>query len=292
MRRILDYILIGLSLIMLSGCGIKDNLVTVSANTNNIENIEVIDASQFENLNNKIKEVTDNVEAQLEEYIQDKEIEEEIEHLLQIPIPLSYEEISEILEEKLKMADEYGDTVDEVPLKITEEYNKRLKEKEEGIFYIPEEIYSKYMNISDAEIIELINEKQFELHNELRAGLGLPLFERDERLDEIADIRAEEISYFFTHTRPNGEDVFGILSTLGMPSYGENIHVTINYEPNATCKEDYEWIGEHGFESLCNSPGHYANIITKQYTKIGIDTYIIHYDDGAIAFYTAIEFGS
>lgn len=283
-RKILAIITIGSVFCMiLTGCGVKEP-VTVSADVN------VIEGTQFKQVGEKAKEIAENMETQLKESIQDKEIEEEIEHLLQTPIPLTDEERHEIIAEKIPPED--SNVLDEVTPEVTEEYNKRLKEKENGIYYVPEEIYSKYMYISDAEIIEMVNKKQFELHNELRAELGLPLFERDERLDEIADIRAEEISYFWSHRRPNGESVLEILSTLGMPSYGENNIMCANYEPNAIFKEDYQLFADAGFDWLCNSPGHYANMTEIHYTKIGIDSYVVHYEDGVVAVYTAIEFGS
>ncbi|MDE7285019.1 MAG: hypothetical protein K2N85_15765 [Lachnospiraceae bacterium] len=285
MRRTFDYMLMGLFLIMLSGCGIKDNPVTVSADVN------IIDGTQLENINEKVKETVEDVEAQLEEHIEEEEIEEASSTPIIDTMP-SKKERQKMIAEKIPA--EENDIIDEIPLEITEEYNKRLKEKENGIYYVPEEIYSKYMNISDAEIIEIVNKRFFELHNELRAELGLPLFERDERLDEVADIRAEEISYCWspTHVRPNGESVLEILSTLGMPSYGENIVMGANYEPNVIFKEDYELFADGGFDWLCNSTEHYANITEKHYIKIGIDSYVIHYDDGCIAVYTAFEFGS
>lgn len=272
-RKILTIIVIGsIFCMMLSGCGIKDNPVTASADTN------IIDGKLLEGLNEKVIEAVGDVKTQLEEH------EEEASSSYDPVTGPTLKEMQEMITEKVPEG-----LVEIVTDDVTEEYNRKLKEKEEGIFYVPEEIFSKYnVAVSDADIIEITNERQFEFHNELRESLGLPLFERDEKLDEVADIRSEEISYFFSHNRPNGESVLGILSTLEMPRFGENIGMAACYEPY----EDWYFFSNVVFDGLCNSPGHYANMTDKHFKKIGIDSYVIHYEDGVIAVYTAFEFGS
>lgn len=102
-------------------------------------------------------------------------------------------------------------------------------------------------------------QRVLELVNEERAKVGLDPLEADSTLDEAADIRVKELVTSFSHTRPNGTDPFTVLDELGY-SYsaaGENIAAGQS-SPAAVV------------ESWMNSEGHRANILSPDYTKLGV----------------------
>ena len=86
----------------------------------------------------------------------------------------------------------------------------------------------------------------------------------DENLCLAASVRAVEMAYTnkMTHTRPNGSVCFTVLKDLGISYYicGENIAAWQN-SADAACK------------TWKNSPGHYSNMISPSYGKIGIGVY-------------------
>lgn len=84
-------------------------------------------------------------------------------------------------------------------------------------------------------------------------------------LVEAASIRAKELSDSFSHTRPNGSSCFTVLSELGI-SYGtagENI--AAGYSSSQSVMEGWR-----------SSSGHYQNIISSKFKKIGIGVNIIN----------------
>ena len=80
-----------------------------------------------------------------------------------------------------------------------------------------------------------------------------------------AQLRAQELAEVFSHTRPNGSDCFSVLDEAGV-SYGyagENI--AWGYNSLSTPAEVVEeWM---------NSPGHRANILTPEFTKLAVGYY-------------------
>ena len=96
----------------------------------------------------------------------------------------------------------------------------------------------------------------FEVLNEVnkqRTASGAQPLTMDKELLDAAMFRAHEISVFFQHVRPNGEDCFSV-SELMM---GENI--AAGQKTSAQVMKG--WM---------NSPGHRANILDKSYNSIGI----------------------
>ena len=84
-------------------------------------------------------------------------------------------------------------------------------------------------------------------------------------LQDAAMLRAKEISVKFSHTRPNGSSCFTVLSELGI-SYGtagENI--AAGYSSSQSVMEGWR-----------SSSGHYQNIISSKFKKIGIGVNIIN----------------
>lgn len=102
-----------------------------------------------------------------------------------------------------------------------------------------------------AEVVRLVNIE--------RAKEGLSALTMDERLCQAALIRAAEIGKYFSHTRPDGTSCFTVLKELGISySYcGENI-AGGQRTPAAVV------------EGWMNSPGHRANIMSANFSKIGV----------------------
>ena len=158
------------------------------------------------------------------------------------------------------------------------------KEKEE-VTNIEEKIsdtdYKEYKEISKDDINEydsitinniqnentytdLINEV-YEITNNYRSLVGVSSLTLDSSLVEAANIRAKELSDSFSHTRPNGSSCFTVLSELGI-SYGtagENI--AAGYSSSQSVMEGWR-----------SSSGHYQNIISSKFKKIGIGVNIIN----------------
>ena len=111
---------------------------------------------------------------------------------------------------------------------------------------------------------DLINEV-YEITNNYRSLVGVPSLTLDSSLVEAANIRAKELSDSFSHTRPNGSSCFTVLSELGI-SYGtagENI--AAGYSSSQSVMEGWR-----------SSNGHYQNIISSKFKKIGIGVNIIN----------------
>lgn len=111
---------------------------------------------------------------------------------------------------------------------------------------------------------DLINEV-YEITNNYRSLVGVSSLTFDSSLVEAASIRAKELSDSFSHTRPNGSSCFTVLSELGI-SYGtagENI--AAGYSSSQSVMEGWR-----------SSSGHYQNIISSKFKKIGIGVNIIN----------------
>ena len=92
-----------------------------------------------------------------------------------------------------------------------------------------------------------------------RQNAGLSPLSLDERVCDYAQIRAQEITESFSHTRLNGENYWDELGRMGIDYYpgGENIAAG-NSTVQATMNQ---WM---------NSPGHKANILKEGIGKVGI----------------------
>ena len=111
---------------------------------------------------------------------------------------------------------------------------------------------------------DLINEV-YEITNNYRSLVGVPSLTLDSSLVGAANIRAKELNDSFSHTRPNGSSCFTVLSELGI-SYGtagENI--AAGYSSSQSVMEGWRF-----------SSGHYQNIISSKFKKIGIGVNIIN----------------
>lgn len=112
------------------------------------------------------------------------------------------------------------------------------------------------------EIPSTVSEYQREvlrIVNEARVAEGLPAFEGSELLNTAANVRAQEIYASFSHTRPDGSSCFSIAGQMGISAMtmGENIAAG-----SAT--------PEGVVQQLLNSPPHRANIMSSDFTAMGV----------------------
>lgn len=109
---------------------------------------------------------------------------------------------------------------------------------------------------------DVMNEKMLAKINELRATYDLPALNVDTDLVSYAQIRANEITKKFSHTRPDGTEGLDIIP-LSRSYAGENLswHVM---------DQGVDAAVEGTFKALVNSPSHLENMIAPEYTKIGI----------------------
>lgn len=155
--------------------------------------------------------------------------------------------------------------------KDNEIVNSNLEKEEvtdiEDKYYedISKEDINEYKDIqSENTYTDLINEV-YEITNNYRSLVGVSSLTLDSSLVEAASIRAKELSDSFSHTRPNGSSCFTVLSELGI-SYGtagENI--AAGYSSSQSVMEGWR-----------SSNGHYQNIISSKFKKIGIGVNIIN----------------
>lgn len=109
---------------------------------------------------------------------------------------------------------------------------------------------------------EVMNEEMLNKINELRTTHDLPALNVDTDLVSYAQIRANEITKKFSHTRPDGTEGLDIIP-LSKSYAGENLswHVM---------DQGVDAAVEGTFTALVNSPSHLENMIAPEYTKIGI----------------------
>lgn len=97
------------------------------------------------------------------------------------------------------------------------------------------------------------------LANAERAKAGVPEVPVDNRLMELADVRAEELATSFSHTRPNGEgDQY-----TGLPDY-EWVLCNIAYGQTSPEQVVSDWM---------NSPGHRRNMLYAGHDSVGAGCY-------------------
>ena len=120
--------------------------------------------------------------------------------------------------------------------------------------------------------VAVVENRMLELLNDLRSEVGVAPVTSNDQLKKAANIRANETEESFSHTRPDGKATFTVLEEPEVNySYrlaGENLAMGTNYLAE---KEMAEWL----FKGLKDSPGHYENMIKKDFEEVGIG---VHYD--------------
>ncbi|MCR2806162.1 CAP domain-containing protein [Paenibacillus soyae] len=106
-----------------------------------------------------------------------------------------------------------------------------------------------------------IQQQVVTLVNQERAKLGLPALQMDTLLNKVATEKARDmdVNNYFSHTSPTYGSPFDMMKSFGVKySYaGENI---ASGQPTAA-RVMSDWM---------NSPGHRANIVSPNFTKIGV----------------------
>ena len=95
------------------------------------------------------------------------------------------------------------------------------------------------------------------LCNEYREAEGLEPLTEDPELDALAQIRADEIVVYFEHIRPDGSDCFTVMEDYKCTLCGENIAAGQGNPKDVV-------------DAWMDSEGHRANIMNKDFKKIGI----------------------
>ena len=93
--------------------------------------------------------------------------------------------------------------------------------------------------------------------NEYRVAEGLEPLTEDPELDALAQIRAEEIVVYFEHERPDGRDCFTVMKDYKCTLCGENIAAGQGNPKEVV-------------DAWMDSEGHRANIMNKDFKRIGI----------------------
>jgi uncharacterized protein YkwD len=111
----------------------------------------------------------------------------------------------------------------------------------------------------------------FNIMNQQRVARGLSELAWSEALRDAAQVRANEITTSFSHTRPNGSEFWTVDSSC---QYGENL---------AKLYQSADSV----YTAWMNSPTHAANIMDSGYKTVGIA--VCQTGDGS--WYWAQEFG-
>ena len=112
-------------------------------------------------------------------------------------------------------------------------------------------------NNTDEQIESTLGAQIVAFCNEYRVAEGLEPLVEDPELDALAQIRAEEIVVYFEHERPDGSDCFTVMKDYKCTLCGENIAAGQGNPKEVV-------------DAWMDSEGHRANIMNKDFKKIGI----------------------
>lgn len=126
-------------------------------------------------------------------------------------------------------------------------------------------------NVYASEDVSLVNRQFLNDINNLRASQGLEALSMDASLVNIAQVRAQEASTTWSHTRPNGKQ--GITMLPADKWRGENL-AYVQYGSFTYTQQEQVAAEKLMFENLKASPTHYKNMVFENFTKIGICTYV------------------
>ena len=110
--------------------------------------------------------------------------------------------------------------------------------------------------------IEQVRQDMLGAINRERAKVGASPLVLDEKLCEVAQVRAQELVQSFSHTRPDGSDCYSAL-----------IEMNVNYRSAGENIAAGQTTVDSVMECWMNSSGHRANILDQRYRKIGIGLY-------------------
>lgn len=103
--------------------------------------------------------------------------------------------------------------------------------------------------------------------NYIRTQNGVHPLILDDNLNNIAKVRAFEISSFWSHTRPNGSKGCDLIDSSLYR--GENL-AYVQFDSFSDSQIEQVAAETVMFSNLCNSPAHMNNMLYPKFTKIGI----------------------
>ncbi len=107
--------------------------------------------------------------------------------------------------------------------------------------------------------IAAVQQEVFRLVNEQRAKAGLSALTYCYAAQSAADIRAQEITQSFSHTRPNGTSCFTVLEGMDLTYWAVGENIAMGYtSPSAV------------MDGWMNSEGHRENILNSNFNAIVI----------------------
>lgn len=111
---------------------------------------------------------------------------------------------------------------------------------------------------------EIASMRQAELAriNKERSAVGLGYLSLNEQLNDVAQIRAQEITQVFSHTRPDGSDCFSLYEQYGFVNCWRGENIAMGYTTP-----------ELVMDGWMTSDGHRANILNSKFTNVGLGIY-------------------
>lgn len=200
--------------------------------------------------------------------------------MLVILISFGYWLGSSTILEGTKISDTISQFVDKLPSNervIVEEVpntseQEQEQEQEQATSESSTIISTNDLTDTDEIDVAVVENRVLELLNNLRKEVGVSPVSSNDQLKKAANIRAIETEESFSHTRPDGRATFTVLEEPDVDySYqlaGENLAMGTYYLAE---KEMAEWL----FKGLKESPGHYENMVKKDFEEVGIG---VHYN--------------
>ncbi len=111
-----------------------------------------------------------------------------------------------------------------------------------------------YVTEEQKQQLEQMRQEVFKIVNEERTSRGLSALTYNYELEKCTDIRAEEITVVFDHTRPNGQSWSTVLKEQGVSYFTAGENIAAGY-PTA----------EMVMQGWMNSDGHRANILSPNF---------------------------
>ena len=160
---------------------------------------------------------------------------------------------------KIYAKDYKSSTAKEITVKVT---NKAFYDDENEVYEIPTDSDTLDSSADTAVSLEDMENEVIDIVNKERAAVGLSALKNDSTLAAVADLRAEEITRKFDHTRPDGTDCFTAFESAGI----KNVYMGENIALGQVDASDV-------MNSWMNSSGHKANILKSEFTRIGVGCY-------------------
>lgn len=115
-------------------------------------------------------------------------------------------------------------------------------------------VNTQFCTAYEEEVLKLVNQE--------RAKRSLPQLTTNNKITEVAHVRAKELSEYFSHTRPNGKSCYTAADELGLPYVRAGENAGEGYpDPVDVVKG---WM---------ESDGHRASIINPSFKKLGVGCY-------------------